>query len=147
MFSMRQLELHLIEDEAKRTKPYLDTKGKWTIGIGHNLTDNGLSLHIIEEIFTEDVADKLAGLDRYLPWWRKLDDVRQIVIIDMAFNMGVEDLLKFKHFLAALEAGDYAAAASEMENSAWWHEVGQRAVRLKAMMLTGIDPLALRPSA
>lgn len=145
MFSMRQLEAHLVEDEERRLKLYPDSRGKMTIGIGHNLTDNGISLHICEELFTEDIDIAVAELNRRLPWWTKVDDVRQLVLVDMSFNMGIDRLLEFKKFLAAVEAGDYSTACSEMQNSAWFTEVGQRAVRLQAMMRTGIDPLALRP--
>ena len=42
---MNRVRLHseLIRDEANRLKPYRDSVGKLTIGIGRNLDDRGIS--------------------------------------------------------------------------------------------------------
>ncbi|MNR52556.1 hypothetical protein D3C85_1724170 [compost metagenome] len=55
----------------------------------------------------------------------------------MAFNLGVEGLLKFKNTLRLVEIGDYKSASVEMLNSAWARQVGNRAKRLSKQMLTG----------
>jgi len=59
---------------------------------------------------------------------------RQNVLIDMAYNMGITGLLKFRKMLAALERGDYEAAAKEMKNSFWAEQVKDRAKTLIEMM-------------
>ena len=57
----------------------------------------------------------------------------------MAFNLGVEGLLAFRHTLEAVEAGDYPLAAERMLGSQpWAQEVGRRAERLAAQMRTGL---------
>lgn len=42
-FDMAMLLSELSRDEGRRLKPYLDTVGKTTIGVGRNLTDVGIS--------------------------------------------------------------------------------------------------------
>jgi lysozyme len=76
-------------------------------------------------------------LDKALPWWRKLDYVRQEVLLNMMFNMGATRLLGFKLFLAHAEAGEYGPASVEMINSKWAAQVGNRAQRLARQMRTG----------
>ncbi|HQN14652.1 MAG TPA: hypothetical protein PLP74_21275, partial [Quisquiliibacterium sp.] len=109
---IEQLRLH----EGERRKPYRDTVGKLTIGIGRNLDDNGLRRDEIEYLLANDIADARADLDRYLPWWRGLDPVRQRVLIDMVFNMGMGapnrgGLLSFVNTLSEIRRGNYGIAA------------------------------------
>lgn len=130
-----QLVLH----EGLRQFPYKDTVGKITIGVGRNLTDKGLSHPEIHFLLENDIDGTWDGLAAALPWVKDLDDVRQRVLLDMAFNLGVAGLLKFKATLAAVERGDYAAAATNMLKSKWAKQVGHRAVRLARMMSDGVD--------
>lgn len=137
---IEQLRLH----EGERRKPYRDTVGKLTIGIGRNLDDKGLRRDEIEYLLANDIADARADLDRYLPWWRGLDPVRQRVLIDMMFNMGAGSpsrggLLSFVNTLSEIRRGNYAFAADMMLASKWAGQVGRRAVRLATMMRTGLD--------
>ncbi|QGZ66342.1 hypothetical protein FAZ98_31610 [Paraburkholderia acidisoli] len=78
----------------------------------------------------------------HLSWWRQLDEVRQRVIANMCFNMGIDKLLGFAHMLAALKLHNFAVAAAEMKNSKWFGQVGDRAVRLCSAMSTGVMPVA-----
>lgn len=68
-----------------------------------------------------------------------IDDIRKVVLCDMAFNLGMSGLLKFKHMLKAVELGKYEMASSEMLNSKWAQQVGQRAIDLANMMRQGKD--------
>lgn len=132
-----ELKAQLRRDEDERAKPYQDTRGKLTIGVGHNLTDKPISQRAIDMILDDDVNDVTASLDAVLPWWRSLDEARQGVLANMAFNLGVAGLLQFRNTLALVKAGDYAAAAQEMLNSEWAKEVGPRALRLAQQMRSG----------
>jgi lysozyme len=135
-FNMSTLLSVLSRDEGRRLKPYLDTAGKTTIGVGRNLTDVGISEGECSLLLENDVMRSIMWLDRHLPWWRSLDAVRQRVIINMAFNMG-RKLLTFANTLAAMQRGDYEAAANDMLASKWATQVGARAQRLASMMRTG----------
>lgn len=135
----QRLVTQIILHEGKRSKPYKDTVGKLTIGVGRNLDDVGLSDDEIEYLLINDLKRVERGLDKSLPWWRDLDEIRQRVIIDMCFNMGLGGLLGFKNTLAKIKAHDWTAASRGMLQSKWAKQVGARALRLSNMMLTGKD--------
>lgn len=139
----RQLRLH----EGERLKPYRCTAGKLTIGIGRNLEDRGITREEAAILLANDIAAEERELQRALPWVTKLDEVRQRVLLDMSFNMGLVGLLGFKNTLATIEAGNYQRAATMMLDSKWAKQVGQRAERLARMMATGRDPRELWPAA
>lgn len=126
----------LVLDEANKRFPYVDSVGKLTIGIGRNLTDKGLSQDEILLMLRNDVRDVENDLER-LSWFTALDDIRRLVIADMAFNLGLSRLLGFKKAIAALRVGDFKTAADEMLDSKWARQVGKRADRLAHMMRTG----------
>jgi len=130
-----QLHLH----EGSRRFPYRDTVGKLTIGVGRNLDDRGLSDDEISYLLQNDIRLVQEDLDRSLPWWRQMDEVRQRVLADMCFNLGISRLLLFRNTLKAMKEGDYELAASGMRNSLWFKQVGGRAIRLVKMMETGED--------
>lgn len=127
----------LIIDEAMKLKPYTDTKGKLTIGIGRNLTDVGISEPEARTLLSNDLDVTEKSLDHALPMWRQLSEARQEVILNMSFNMGVEKLLEFKNMLHDIQAGDFIGAAREMLASAWSRQVGKRADRLAEQMRNG----------
>ena len=62
---------------------------------------------------------------------------RQRALVDMAFNLGRTRLAGFKAMWAALERGDYHAAAVEALNSKWARQVGPRAQRIAKMIREG----------
>ena len=124
----------LRRDEGCVLKPYRCTAGKLTIGIGRNLDDVGISDAEADTLLRTDLERVVIGLDRHLPWWRRLDDPRQRVLANMAFNLGVRGLLKFGRTLDAAERGNYEETARQMLASKWAGQVGQRAHRLAAMM-------------
>jgi lysozyme len=153
---LKLLEAELRRDEGVRYVIYLDTAKppKRTTGVGHNIDVAPLPAGWVfpltdaqvNQLLDRDVATTLAKLDRALPWWRQLDEVRQRVLANMCFNMGIGDastgkgLLGFRNTLAAMQRGAYSVAAAGMKNSAWYWQVKQRAVRLCAAMETGVMP-------
>jgi lysozyme len=132
-----KLLAELERDEGLRLKPYHDSVGKLTIGVGHNLDDKGITEAAARFLLGEDVLEVEAQLDLVLPWWTGLDEVRQRVLANMAFNMGVQGLLQFTNTLTAVREGRYEDAASGMLASLWAKQVGPRAIRLADMMRQG----------
>ncbi|WP_153101924.1 glycoside hydrolase family protein [Paraburkholderia hayleyella] len=135
-FDLPMLLAELDRDEGRRLKPYLDTVGKTTIGVGRNLTDVGISDAECDAMLQLDVDRTAEWLDRNLAWWRQLDAVRQRVLLNMAFNLGA-GLLTFTSMLAATQHGEYRRAADGMLASKWAVQVGARAQRLATMMKNG----------
>lgn len=135
-FAIQDLIDDLNRDEGRRLKPYVDTVGKTSIGVGRNLTDVGISNAECDTLLQNDIERTLAWMDANLAWWRNLDAVRQRALANMAFNLGGR-LLGFTNTLAALKAGDWLTAHNEMLDSLWSKQVGARATRLADMILTG----------
>lgn len=127
----------LTVDEGVRRKPYIDTRGKTSIGIGRNLTDNGLSPAEIDFLFGNDVATAEREARAVFPTFDQLSDNRKAVVINMAFNMGQETLGQFHGMIAAVNGGDYDGAADHMLASRWATEVSDRAKRLADLMRKG----------
>lgn len=128
-------ERHLIWAEGRRSKPYRDTEGVLSIGVGRNL-ERGLSDDEIDYLLANDMrtAEQDAAM---LGYWSRLDDARQLVVADLVFNLGLTKWLRFENANAALSAGDYEKAADEMVDSKWYGQVGRRAVKLVKAMRTG----------
>jgi lysozyme len=131
------LEEQLIRDEALKLKPYKDSVGKLTIGVGRNLDDVGISREEALLLLANDIENAQGRLQQALPWTVHLDEVRRAALVNMTFNMGIGGLTGFHKFLAALEDLDYKRAAEEMLSSKWAHQVGVRATRLAAQIETG----------
>lgn len=138
---LEEADRHTLYDDAtgKPLLPGMRLIGNATIGIGHNLTGKGISAAVCSELFHEDVADAMSYLASLWPEWSQLDDVRQNVMIDLAFNLE-HRLAGFHDFLAAMKVKDWPTAASALQDSVWFKQVGTRGARLAQMILTGQWP-------
>lgn len=134
---MDQLTAQLKRHEGYRSKPYLCSAGKLTIGYGRNLDDVGVSRSEAFELLRQDIARARWDVEKNIACANKLNIPRQDVLINMCFNMGIYNLLLFKKMIAALEKRDYDEAAKQMLNSRWATQVGYRAVELAEQMRTG----------
>lgn len=120
--------------EGLRLKPYRDMVGKLTIGYGRNLDDVGLRESEADQMLSNDVMGVYEQLLDALPWAAMLSAERQAVLVNMAFNLGLDGLLGFKNTLAAIRAGKYQEAASMMLESKWAQQVKGRATELASRM-------------
>lgn len=128
----------LYRDEGIRRRPYEDTEGILTIGVGHNLT-HGLDDDVIDHQLSNDIARAIRGLDRNIPWWRELpDEPRRRAICNMSFQLGINGLLLFRKMIAALKKGDYELAKIEALDSRWARKQSStRAERVARAIETG----------
>jgi lysozyme len=133
---MKRLRADLVRHEGMKLKPYKCTAGKLTIGIGRNIEDKGISEVEAFMMLDNDIFE-LRTNPQIMEIIAPLNSVRQEVIINMAFNLGVSGLLKFRNMLAALKVGNYRRAASEMLDSMWSVQVGNRAIELSERMKKG----------
>tara|TARA_R100001440_G_scaffold9720_2_gene18104 strand:- start:1584 stop:2075 length:492 start_codon:yes stop_codon:yes gene_type:complete len=157
-YNREDLVNKLIKHEGLRLQVYKDTLGIDTIGIGRNLEDRGITDEeldwmdipsvdtVYEHGITEADAMYLAQNDvqiveqellRAHPCVENLDAVRQLVLIDMAFNLGVPRLCKFKKMWAAVHAKQFDVAAKEMLDSRWATQVKSRSTKLAHAMHHG----------
>jgi len=134
---MSKLIETLRRHEGVKNTLYKCTSNKWTIGVGRNLEDVGLSEEEIDMLLLNDIKRTKELMDEYIPWHNDLDEVRQEALINFVFNVGIGTTMKFKNAMAALEAHDYDTAAIEMLDSNWAKQVGSRAEEVTQMIKTG----------
>lgn len=144
-------ELH--GDEGIKLKVYDDAtgepigpgsvvKGNPTIACGRNLSGRGITQAESDQMLENDMAECETDLAAALPWVTTLTPRRQIVIYSLYFNTGLGNparfIAKWPHFLAQMQAGDFTAAADNLESSQpWAKEVGPRAARLSQLVRYG----------
>lgn len=136
-----ELVRQLRGDEGERSQVYQDHLGFWTIGVGR-LVDSrkpgsGLRPSEIELMLSNDIEDRITSLRAKVPFFSTLDAVRQGVLVNMSFQLGVEGLLAFKTTLGLVEKGNYEEAARQMLKSRWATQTPQRAKRMSEQMRTG----------
>jgi len=145
------LEAQLAVEEGKRALMYDDATGKTflkgmtlqgnlTAGTGINLM-TGFDPDELEYLELNRITKARIFLTPY-PWYAAQDEVRQVALADLAFNLGLRGLLGWPKFLADLSAKDYPSAVAEIRSNTIW--VGQvhpaRANRIEQMILTGQWP-------
>lgn len=131
---MESLKEQLIRHEGLRLTVYDCPAGYKTIGVGRNIEHKGITeseaLYLLDNdigYFTEQLEDNLIG-------FQELPEDKKAVLVNMAFNLGVNGLLKFKNMLAAITEERWEDASSEMLNSRWADQVGNRAIELSEIM-------------
>jgi len=137
---MTKLEQRIKKHEGLRLAYYVDTKGKPTIGYGHNLLVP-IPKEAAEIILQADLKQAAVEAEQMLPKeaWDNLNEARRGVLTEMVFNLGAAGVWKFHNLFVALRRGDYSLAAIEMTNSKWAQQVGKRAQTLAEIMATGRD--------
>ncbi len=134
---MTQLKEMLIRHEGLRLKPYRDTVGKLTIGIGRNLDDVGITREEATMLLNHDIAKVQREVNEAFPWFSSLNGVRKNVVLNMVFNLGLPRFRQFKKAIAAIKAKRWHEAANQMLDSRWARQVGRRARELASMMKSG----------
>lgn len=138
--------MHLIEmikrNEGSAIKngrhmPYRDSVGKWTLGYGRNIEDNGISETEACTLIWNDVQRVIEELGKALPFFYDLSEKRKHALIDMCLNLGLTRFLGFKKMLAALALKKYHTASIEALDSKWARQVGGRAQRDAKMIREG----------
>ena len=128
-----QIIKDLVQDEGLKLKPYKDTVGKLTIGIGRNLDDVGISEEEAYHLCENDLKACISDLQT-LSWFDGLPYDVQRVLVNMRFNLGFKGLLGFRNTLALIQEGKYKEASYSMLDSKWAKQVGARAYRLSEIL-------------
>lgn len=137
-----KLACELIEwAEDYKAEVYRCTANKLTQGIGRNLeahpisdkekaelVNGKVSLEVARRWMREELEpleDKLSETKDYL----NCNTVRRAVLLDMAFNMGLTGLSKFKKMWEHIHNSNWVEASREMKDSSWYIQVGRRGKR------------------
>jgi len=123
----------IVKQEGFRSKPYPDPIHGWEVPTyGHGLT------YITESESLEIVKNRLieveARLRTNIVFFYSLHYQIRNVLIEMAYQMGVNGVLKFKNMLRALSQEDYETAADEMLDSRWAKQTPSRAKALSEII-------------
>ena len=136
-----RLKEEITADEGKVLEIYKDHLGYPTVGVGHLILEGDEEFgQPIGTKITETRCDELLfrdlniGLseceDRFHNNWIDWPEEVKLIIANMAFNLGLTRLVKFKKMFAALNKGDYKLASEEGLDSRWAKQVYNRAKRL-----------------
>ena len=147
----KQIKIH----EGVRRKVYLDTTHHRTVGVGFNLErqdaekvlrsvganyqdvvrgEYNLSNEQMRLIFEHDLKVLEDEARRAVSNYDELSDIRQRVVCDMLFNLGLPKFLKFKTTISHIENKRFDSAADNMLASKWATQVKDRARMLANMM-------------
>jgi len=133
------------QHEGVRLKPYKDTKGLWTVGVGHLIGDGKslppewdrqFTMEEVDKLFAQDFAEHKKWAEKS-PGWDKANPKGQGALIDLAFNMGGGWFKKFKNASSKLASGDFKGAADELIDSEWYKQVKGRAVTIVNLIRDG----------
>lgn len=127
----------LLYDDAtgKALKSGMTIQGNATLGIGWNVSAFALTDDQYRTICGWIVDAKTPPLYSALPWLYTLPESVQRGVADIAFNVGLEDFSKFTTFISLLKAGNFEAAAQDLETGTlWWKEVGTRGPKIQALI-------------
>lgn len=139
--STKSLVCKLItQEEGFSQFPYKDIFGTLTIGYGRNLVDRGISASEALFLLEKDVEYYQQKLCESLTCFLEMNEARQIALISMCFNLGVNGFLKFHKMIDALNDQNYELASSEMLNSKWAEQIGKRAQDLAIVIELGELP-------
>lgn len=130
---MEQLKRH----EGLSLESYQDSLGIWSIGFGRNVQTMKISEYLAKDWLKEDIEKVEKQLESYYPVVNRLSSNRQIVLLNMTFNLGLTGVGKFKKMWRAINSGNFIEASAQMKDSLWHKQVGERAVELEQMMRAG----------
>ena len=128
--------------EGKRNKAYQDSKGLWTIGVGHLIKPDEeflktvtLTDHDVEELFKRDLkwCDEAVNSSVRVP----LNQNQYDALYSLCFNIGA-DHFKRSEVVQHLNKNDYQSAANAILN---WNKpavLENRRKKERALFLTAI---------
>lgn len=149
MFDRETLRRYIVTNEGWETRVYRDSLGIPTIGVGFNLnradareriTELGLSYEAvlnnevelnetqINILLNRDIDTAISIARQLFSNFEQISSTRQIVLIDLAFNLGPNRLAGFTRMINAVNTNDWAQAATELQNSRWYTQVRRRGV-------------------
>ena len=141
-------------NEGNLPSVYKDSKGNRTIGIGFNLEDAGnrkflkqqgidinelfegrqLSDRETKILYNHSLTQAFNDAQKYDPGFAQRPEAVKMTLVDMAFNLGLTKLNKFKKMKQGLMNNDYQTAADEMVDSLWYDQVKSRGPRMVKLM-------------
>lgn len=143
---MQNVKDRIKEHEGYRSKVYLDSLGKRTVGFGHLCVedfwedDKEYDKELLENIFEKDFQNALDQVENICHEYDlDISVTATEVLIEMVFQLGVGNVKKFRRMLQALQEQDYETASLEMLDSKWADQTPARAEELSLIMKDAQD--------
>jgi lysozyme len=137
------VELH----EGRKNFAYQDTRGIWTVGVGHNLQAKPLKDDAITLIRDGDIQDARTACEAIFPGlFATFSEPRQAALIDMVFQLGPAGVHGFSGMIAAIQIGDWDTAAADALASRWAQQTPARAQMNAEILRSGEWPARLQSS-
>lgn len=152
MLDDNEIVQRLVLHEGCRLQPYRCSEGYLTIGVGRNLETNpltaeeqkvcgdwehGITKNAAFFLLRNDIKRVKQECIDNIPFWKQLDDERKYALLDMAFQLGIKGLLKFKKMLSFMGVGNYRQAKEECMSSRYARQTPVRAERIAKCIETG----------
>lgn len=134
--------VQLVAEDLKRDEgwvphAYQDHLGFWTIGYGFLIDERRggqLPKHIALAWLQWEIERRWEQLTREAPWLEDQPEDVQRALANMAYQLGVSGVLRFRKMLGALRAGDREKAAQEALDSLWAAQTPARAERVAELI-------------
>ncbi|GAA9921176.1 glycoside hydrolase family protein [Helicobacter pylori] len=131
----------IVDSEGFSPSIYTDKTGHPTIGYGYNVSVYSYESKRITKpqayrLLTDILKENHKALLSY-GWYKNLDAMRRMVILDLSYNLGLSGLLKFKQFIKAIEDKNYALAVERLQKSPYFNQVRKRASRNMEILKLG----------
>ena len=128
----------LIRHEGVRLTVYRDSFGIESIGVGRNLRDVGISYTEAMTLLDHDIDAAVVSVET-LTWFEALNSVRQRVVLDLRFNLGLIGLLGFTQMIDAIKRGAFDEAADHLLDSQYARQLPARAQENAQLLRAGVD--------
>ena len=134
--------------EGFRLEPYKDTRGKWTVYYGRNISDvpttpeevlallsKGSTKEVADLFFKNDLVEAESSCRRlFVSGFERYSENRQIALISVMFNLGVKRFKGFKKMIHAVYYEKWDVAHDELLDSLRARQVPGRS-KEEALML------------
>jgi lysozyme len=137
---MENLIKMLKRHEGAENFVYLCTENRYTIGVGRNVDNRGglgLSEDEIDYLLSNDIVRCIKEINKEYVWFGDLDEVRTEAVIDAFFCLGATRFRGFHKMIEAFERADYKEAATQLLDSRFAEQTGNRATELAEIIKTG----------
>ena len=117
----------LVRHEGVMCTLYQCSEGRWTIGVGRNLQDRGVTEEEAMYLLDNDIKRVMSQLDEYWTVWRSFPEKAQLCCVDMSFQMGIKGFMGFRRTRALMEMGMWLEASEELLDSKYAIQTPNRA--------------------
>ncbi|KAK5576984.1 hypothetical protein RB653_001921 [Dictyostelium firmibasis] len=153
-------------DEGEKLTMYTDTRGLYTIGVGHLITkkkdkkeaiealeeqighkvkldkngDPEIEKSVSESLFQKDISETISSIEKNSTLsdiYKNLDSNRKMALENMVFQLGANGVSNFKKSLNLIKEKKWSDAATELKNSTWHSQTPNRSDRVVSVFETG----------